>query len=110
MAFAKTQDQVDLVANVLAALENAPTTVHAAPLCVISRDLPPATVLAVFADGQRFQLTPDDVDLTTQILLGAQPFPGCTAIAHALQARLAQAELLTFRANAVRMLTPMGRG
>lgn len=110
MAFARSRDQVDLVATVLAAMEVAPTTVRTAPLCVISRDAPPRAVLGVFVGGQRFALSPADVDLAARILLGSQPFAGCSAIAHGLLGRLGMAELQTFRANVVRMCSPMGAG
>jgi len=110
MAFAKSQAQFDLVADVLSAIEDAPTKVRTAPLCVISRDADPQAILGVFVNGRRFQLTPEDVDLVARILLGSQPFAGCNAIAHGMLGRLGMAELQAFRANVVRMCSPMGRG
>lgn len=110
MAFAKSQDQVDLVATVLSAMEDAPTTVRTAPLVVISHVAEPRALVGVFVGGQRFALDADDVQLAARILLGAQPFAGCNAVADALLTRLGMAELQRFRANVVRMCSPMGRG
>ncbi|ATC25187.1 hypothetical protein [Caulobacter vibrioides] len=102
--------EVERVANVLAALEATPTAMRSAALCVIDRVAEPRVVIGVFAGGRRFALDAGEVELTARVLTEDRPFAGSSAIANSLRARLGMAELLRFRANAVRMLTPMGRG
>jgi hypothetical protein len=102
--------QIDRVATVLAALEATPVKAHAHPLCVISRDAAPRTVVAVYAADRRFVLGAEDVELTARILTDAKPFTGAGLLAGGLLANLAVAELLALRANVVRMCSPMGRG
>lgn len=101
---------LDRVATVLAMIENHPTSVRSAALCVIDRCAEPRTVVGVFVGGRRFALEAEEVNIAARVLDDDRPFAGSRAIADGLRSRQGMAELLRFRANAVRMLTPMGRG
>ena len=110
MAAPAIDREVERVATVLAAIEAAPTGLHTAALCVIDRVAEPRVVIGVFAGGRRFALEAGEAELTARVLTEDRPFAGAGAIGDSLRCRLGMAELLRFRANAVRMLTPMGRG
>lgn len=105
---------VERVAHCLAAIESASITAesrqHCVALCVIDRLAEPRAVVGVIAAGQRFLLEADEVDLAARVLTDEQPIVGARLVAGLLLARLGQADLLRFRANAIRMMSPMGRG
>lgn len=105
---------VERVAHCLAAIDNANAAAsprqHSVALCVIDRLAEPRAVVGVIASGERFVLEADEVDLAARVLADDQPIAGARLISGLLLARLGQAELLRFRANAIRMMSPMGRG
>ncbi|WP_181242665.1 hypothetical protein [Caulobacter vibrioides] len=101
---------VDRIAQCLSAIEAAPAAQHSVALCVIDRIAEPRAVVGVIAGGRRFVLEAAEADMAARVLVDDRPIAGARLIANHLLFRLGQAELLRFRANAVRMLTPMGRG